>query len=96
MLALGYLRNGGKPLVCNCGYGKGVSVLEVINEVKRVSGVDIDVRLSPRRAGDPARLIAVADLVRKELGWKPQHENLGEIIIQALDWERRLHNRQPG
>ncbi len=96
MLALGYLRQGGKPLVCNCGYGRGVSVLEVINEVKRVSGVEIAVRLSPRRAGDPARLIAVADLVRKELGWKPQHENLGEIITQALDWERRLHNRQPG
>ena len=71
-------------------------MLEVINEVKRVSGADIEVRLSPRRAGDPARLIAVADLVRRELGWKPEHESLGEIITQALDWERRLHNRHPG
>ena len=96
MLALAYLRKGGKSLVCNCGYGRGASVLEVINEVKRVSGANIEVRLSPRRAGDPARLIAVADLVRQELGWKPEHDNLGEIITQALDWERRLHNRHPG
>ena len=96
MLALGYLRNGGKSLVCNCGYGRGISVREVIDEVKRVSGTDFEVRLSPRRPGDPARLIAVADLVRSELGWQPQHENLGEIITQALDWERRLHNRHPG
>lgn len=93
MLALKHLRDGGKSLVCNCGYGRGVSVLEVIEEVKRVSGVDFKVILSPPRAGDPARLIAGADRIRYELNWKPQHENLSEIVQQALDWERRLHNR---
>ena len=93
MLALKYLRDGGKSLVCNCGYGRGISVLEVIEEVKRVSGVNFEVRLSPPRAGDPARLIAAADRIRSELNWKPEHDNLGEIVRQALDWERRLHNR---
>ena len=93
MLALKYLRDGGKSLVCNCGYGRGISVLEVIEEVKRVSGVDFEVRLAPPRAGDPARLIAGADRIRSELNWKPEHDNLGEIVRQALDWERRLHNR---
>ena len=93
MLALKHLRDGGKSLVCNCGYGRGVSVLEVIEEVKRVSGVDFKVILSPPRAGDPARLIAGADRIRYELNWKPQHESLSEIVQQALDWERRLHNR---
>lgn len=94
MLALKYLREGGASLVCNCGYGRGVSVLDVINTVKNVSNVDFEVMLSPRRAGDPARLIAVANRVRETLGWAPKHDNLNEIVRQALDWERRLHNRQ--
>ena len=94
MLALKHLREGGSSLVCNCGYGRGVSVLEVIEAVKAVSGLDFEVRLSPRRDGDPARLIAVARRVREVLGWEPRHDNLDEIVRQALDWERRLHNRQ--
>ena len=94
MQALAYLRRGGLSLVCNCGYGHGASVLEVIAAVKKVSGVDFAVRLAQRRAGDPARLIAVADLARDKLNWVPKHDNLEEIVQQALDWERRLHNRQ--
>ena len=96
MLALKYLRNGGESLVCNCGYGRGASVLEVAEAVKTVSGVDFEVKLGPRRPGDPARLIAVAKRVREELGWVPRHDNLAEIVRQALDWERRLHNRHLG
>ena len=95
MLALAYLRKGGASLVCNCGYGRGASVLEVVEAVKIVSGVDFEVKLSPRRPGDPARLIAVARRVREELGWVPRHDNLAEMVRQALDWERRLHNRHP-
>ncbi|WP_238314482.1 UDP-glucose 4-epimerase GalE, partial [Methylobacterium crusticola] len=58
LVALGHLRGGGGSLTLNCGYGRGYSVLEVIDVVKAVSGVDFPVRLSPRRAGDPSRLIA--------------------------------------
>ena len=72
-----------------------ISVLEVIHVVKQVSGVGFPVRRSGRRPGDPAAIVAANDRIRAELGWKPQHDNLNEIVRQALDWERRLHNRAP-
>jgi UDP-glucose 4-epimerase len=93
LLALRHLRSGGGSLTCNCGYGRGASVLEVVDVVKKISGVDFEVRLKGRRAGDPASLIAGAERVRTELGWSPKHDNLEEIVRQALDWERRLHDR---
>lgn len=94
MAALRHLRAGGASLTCNCGYGRGLSVLEIIDVVKRVSGVDFPVRLVGRRPGDPAQLIAKADRVRQELGWQPRFaDDVEAIVRQALDWERRLHNR---
>jgi UDP-glucose 4-epimerase len=93
--ALRYLRAGGGNLTCNVGYARGYSVLDVIDVVKNVSGVDFPVRKSGRRPGDPAAIVAANDRIRAELGWKPQHDNLHEIVRQALDWERRLHNRSP-
>jgi UDP-glucose 4-epimerase len=96
LLALDYLRRGGASLTCNCGYGRGFSVLEVIDVVKQVSGVDFPVRIAGRRAGDPASIVALADRVRETLKWTPQHDDLPTIVKQALDWERRLHNRQAG
>jgi UDP-glucose 4-epimerase len=93
--ALNYLRAGGGNLTCNVGYARGYSVLDVIDVVRQVSGVDFPVRKSGRRAGDPAAIVAANDRIRAELGWKPQHDNLTEIVRQALDWERRLHNRSP-
>jgi UDP-glucose 4-epimerase len=93
LAALAYLRSGGASLVCNCGYGRGYSVRQVVEVVKRVSGVDFKVNNAPRRAGDPAAIVARADLVRRELGWRPRRDDLDAIVKQALDWERRLHNR---
>jgi UDP-glucose 4-epimerase len=93
LAALRYLREGGAALVCNCGYGHGATVKEVIEVVKRVSGVDFKVNRAGRRAGDPAAIVARADRVRDVLGWKPQRDDLDEIVRQALEWERRLHNR---
>ncbi|SED88461.1 UDP-glucose 4-epimerase [Rhizobiales bacterium GAS191] len=90
LAALAHLRRGGDSLTLNCGYGSGFSVVEVVEVVKRVSGVDFEVRLSPRRPGDPAAIIAKADRIRAELGWTPQHEDLDEIVTQALTWEKRL------
>jgi UDP-glucose 4-epimerase len=88
--ALKHLRAGGESLVCNCGYGTGYSVLQVIEVMKKVSGVDFKVRMSPRRAGDPAALTAQADRIRAKLGWKPEFDDLETIIRQALNWEERL------
>ncbi|WP_395665121.1 UDP-glucose 4-epimerase GalE [Methylocella sp.] len=92
--ALDHLRAGGENLTCNCGYGRGFSVLEVVEVVKTVSGVDFPVRIKGRRAGDPASLVAGAKRVRETLGWIPKYDNLPTIVEQALSWERRLHNRK--
>ena len=88
--ALAHLRNGGDSLLANCGYGRGYSVLEVIDTVKRISGVDFDVRLAPRRPGDPAAIVAGAERIRATVGWRPQLDDLDTIVRHALDWERRL------
>lgn len=93
MDALRYLREGGASITCNCGYARGYSVLDVVGVVKDVSGVDFPVRVSGRRPGDPAAIVAGNDRVRGALGWTPQHDDLRAIVQQALDWERRLHNR---
>jgi UDP-glucose 4-epimerase len=90
MSALGYLRQGGATDIFNCGYSKGFSVLEVIDAVKRASGVDFSVKLSPRRPGDPAAIVAGSAKIRNTLGWKPEHDNLDEIVAQALAWEKHL------
>lgn len=92
MTALAHLRQGGESGAFNCGYGKGYSVLDVAETVKRVSGVDFPVRLMPRRAGDPPAIIARADRIRA-LGWRPRHDNLDEIVTQALAWEKALKSK---
>jgi UDP-glucose 4-epimerase len=92
-LLLKYLRDGGASTICNCGYGTGYSVRQVIDMVHKVSGVDFEVREAPRRAGDPASVVARADKVRALLGWKPAHDDLEEIVTAAYDWEKYLITR---
>lgn len=90
--ALDHLRNGGESRTLNCGYGRGYSVKQVVEVVKKVSGIDFPVTLAGRRAGDPASLVAKADRIR-ELGWRPEHDDLEEIVSQALAWEEKLRTR---
>jgi UDP-glucose 4-epimerase len=92
IMALAYLRKGGESLICNCGYGRGVSVFEVVDAVKQVSGADFKVRISGRRPGDPASLVAGTKRIKAVLGWTPKYDDLPTIVGQALDWERRLRN----
>jgi UDP-glucose 4-epimerase len=92
--ALAYLRAGGQPVTLNCGYGHGFSVLEVIEAVKRVSGVDFAVDHAPPRPGDPAQIVAQSDRVRALLGWQPQYDDLATIVKHALAWERKLTSLQ--
>ena len=91
--ALAYLARGGAPATFNCGYGHGFSVLEVIDTVKRVSGVDFRVDYAPRRPGDPAEIIAASQRIRDTLGWKPRFDDLPTIVAHALEWERKLAAR---
>jgi UDP-glucose 4-epimerase len=88
--ALAYLRGGGRPVTLNCGYSHGFSVLEVIDTVKRVSGVDFRVDYAAKRPGDPAQIVAKSDRIRQTLGWRPQFDDLATIVAHALDWERTL------
>lgn len=92
-LLLQYLRGGGRSVTMNCGYGRGYSVRQVVETVKAVSGVDFRVVEEPRRAGDPASIVAKADKVRQVLGWKPAHDDLTEIVTAAMNWERYLATR---
>lgn len=94
ILALDYLRSGGDSVVLNCGYGRGYSVREVIDAVKRVSGIEFATRAEGRRAGDPATLIAGADRIRQVLGWKPALDDLETIIAHALAWEEHLKRQR--
>jgi UDP-glucose 4-epimerase len=88
--ALAHLRRGGASDTFNCGYGHGYSVLDVIGAVKRASGRDFAVRLSARRPGDPASIVADAARIRAQLNWTPQLDNLDTIVAHALAWERKL------
>ena len=92
--ALRHLRSGGASLTLNCGYGHGFSVLEVIDTVKRVSGVNFKVEYAPRREGDPARIVAGSERARATLGWRPRFDDLPTIVTHALDWERELLRRR--
>ncbi|UXR63782.1 UDP-glucose 4-epimerase GalE [Bdellovibrio bacteriovorus] len=89
VLALQYLNEGGKSEVFNCGYGHGFSVREVIDTVKKVSGVDFKVQEQPRRAGDAATLVADSSKVRKAFNWTPKRDNLELICKTAYEWEKR-------
>jgi UDP-glucose 4-epimerase len=90
--ALRHLRAGGGSLTLNCGYGRGYSVLDVIGTMKQHSGKDFPVFYAPRRPGDPAAIVARADRIRTELGWRPQFDDLSTIIKHALAWERTLES----
>jgi UDP-glucose 4-epimerase len=91
--ALDYLRAGGESGIFNCGYGRGFSVLEVIAAVERACGKKVNVKDAPRRAGDPAAIVAEAERARQVLGWKPTRDDLDGIVASALAWEAKLAER---
>ena len=88
MLAVEALAEGKESSIYNLGNGEGYSVKEVIDTVKKVTGVDFEVEVSERRAGDPAVLIASSDKIQKELNWQPQHPELEKIISNAWNWHK--------
>jgi len=87
VMALDYMADGGDSRVLNCGYGRGFTVREVIDVVKKQSGVDFPVTETGRRAGDPAALMADNTLIRQTLGWQPDYDDLDTIVGTALAWE---------
>lgn len=89
-LALAGLAGGGDSAAYNLGNGNGFSVREVIDAARDVTGKAIPVIDAPRRAGDPARLVADSRLARTRLGWSPRHADLREIVSHAWNWERKV------
>ncbi|MET0179694.1 MAG: UDP-glucose 4-epimerase GalE [Novosphingobium sp.] len=85
-----------RSLTMNCGYGRGFSVLEVLDAVDRVTNRAIERRLEPRRAGDVASLVSDNRLIRQTLPWEPRYADLDTIVGHALAWERRLSERRGG
>jgi UDP-glucose 4-epimerase len=85
-----------RSLTMNCGYGRGFSVLEVLDAVDRVTNQQLDRRMSPRRAGDPDALISDNRRIKATLPWQPQYADLDQIISHAMAWERKLTELRGG
>ncbi|WAT16802.1 UDP-glucose 4-epimerase GalE [Aurantiacibacter sp. MUD11] len=79
-----------RSMTMNCGYGRGFSVLEVLDAVDRVTGSNITRVMGPRRAGDPDSLVSDPSRIKATLPWQPQHADLDAIVTHALAWERKL------
>jgi UDP-glucose 4-epimerase len=94
LAALRYLRSGGANVTLNCGYGRGYSVLQVVDSVRRAVGHDFPVRITSRRPGDPMAIVAQASKIRSMLNWSPQFDDLDKIIAHAVAWERNLTRNQ--
>ena len=88
ILALDYLLQGGDNNTFNLGNGVGFTVKEVIETARRVTGHAIPAQISPRRAGDPAQLVATSEKIKSVLGWKPQYDDLETIISTAWAWHQ--------
>jgi len=86
--ALEHLLAGGAGGVVNCGYGEGFSVRDVVNTVKKVTGIDFKVEETDRRAGDPPELVADNALIREWLSWEPRYGDLETIVRTAWEWEK--------
>jgi UDP-glucose 4-epimerase len=80
-----------RPLIYNLGNGKGFSVREVIESARRVTGHPIPVEIQPRRAGDPAVLVASSEKAIRELAWKPRYTQLDDIIRTAWIWHQKRY-----
>jgi len=88
--ALSHLRRGGTSATLNCGYGRGYSVLETIEAVRRISGRNFAVQYAPRRPGDIMAMVADVRRIRATLDWTPRYDDLDTIASHALAWEQRL------
>ena len=92
ILAMDYLMNGGESNIFNLGNGVGFTVKEVIDTAREVTGHPIPAKTTPRRAGDPAQLIASSEKARTVLGWHPEHADLRKIIETAWNWHKNHPN----
>jgi UDP-glucose 4-epimerase len=96
VLGLRYLQAGNASDVLNLGNGQGFSVLQVIEAVETITGTKVRIVASPRRPGDPARLVGSSEKARSVLGWQPSFEKLSQIVETAWTWHQKLHAEKEG
>lgn len=92
ILAVKYLQSGNESNIFNLGNGVGFTVKEVIDTARKVTSHPIPAKITPRRAGDPAQLIASSEKAKEILGWTPEHNSLEEIISTAWNWHKNHPN----
>ena len=92
ILAVKYLQAGNESDIFNLGNGVGFTVKEVVDCARKVTGHPIPAKITPRRAGDPAQLIASSEKAKEILGWTPEHNSLEEIISTAWNWHKNHPN----
>jgi len=88
--ALELLQSSDESYTFNCGYGRGVSVKEVIREFENIIGAPLNAKIGPRRAGDIGQLVSDPSQLKERTGWTPKFHSISDIILSALDWERRI------
>ena len=89
LLAIKHLVNGGDSDICNLGYGKGLSVLEIVKRVKLISKIDFNTKIVRRRKGDVSRVVANSYKIKSKYNWKPKLDDIDSILSTALNWEKQ-------
>ena len=92
LISLNHLLKGGKSEIFNCGYGKGYSVKEVINEMNRILKKKIISEVGSRRKGDSQKVVANVSKLKNYFSWKPKNNKLSKILKSSLEWEKKLVN----
>jgi len=85
------INSDNKSIVLNCGYGKGFSVLEVINEFKKFTKNKVIINLKKRRKGDMSKIIANVSKMKKIIIWKPKFNILNKMVKSCIEWEKKLN-----
>ncbi len=89
LLAVEHLVKGGDSDICNLGYGKGLSVLEIVDKVKKISKINFTTKIVGRRSGDASRVVADSNKMMTKYNWKPKLDDIDTIILTALNWEKQ-------
>ena len=84
------INNSNKSTVVNCGYGKGISVLEIINEFKKFTKNKVKINYKEKRRGDRVEIVANVNKLREFIKWKPKFSNLSKMVKSSIEWEKKI------
>ncbi len=93
ILSIDYLLKKNKSQILNCGYGKGFSVLQILNSFNKLLKKPIKYKIGPRRKGDTEKVVANCNKIKKILKWKPKYNSIEIILKSALEWEKKIYKK---